>query len=48
MTKNIRDLGVLPLPTSTGRAGALKVPAPLACYWLGRSELEQQAPDDRA
>jgi uncharacterized protein len=37
ITKDAADFGVLPLP---GGAQALKIPAPLACYWLGRSELE--------
>lgn len=36
LTKNSSDFGVLPLPDS--RATILKIPAPLACYWLSRSE----------
>jgi len=40
ITKDIRDFGVMPLTTVEGGPIALKVPAPLACYWLGQSELE--------
>jgi len=43
ITKDIRDFGVLPLPVAAGGSLALKLPAALACYWLGRSELEQHA-----
>ena len=39
LTKDAADFGVLPLSAS-GDSKALKIPAPLACYWLGRSELE--------
>jgi hypothetical protein len=46
ITKDIRDFGVLSLPSAAAAAVALKVPAPLACYWLGRSELVQQAAVD--
>jgi len=35
--KDAADFGILPLP---GGAQVLKIPAPLACYWLGRSEWE--------
>lgn len=38
VTKDIRDFGVMPLTSVAGGPLALKVPAPLACYWLGRSE----------
>lgn len=38
VTKDIRDFGILPLGSSG--ALALKIPAPLACFWLGRSELD--------
>jgi uncharacterized protein len=37
ITKDPADFGILPLP---GGVQALKIPAALACYWLGRSELE--------
>lgn len=42
ITKDIRDFCVLPLPTSNGEALVLKLPAALACYWLGQSELNEQ------
>jgi uncharacterized protein len=41
ITKDIHDFGVMPLDSAGGGSLALKVPAPLACYWLGRSELDQ-------
>lgn len=43
ITGDAADFGVLPLSTSED-IKALKIPAPLACYWLGRSEVE---PGDR-
>jgi predicted AAA+ superfamily ATPase len=43
ITKDIGDLGVLRLSSKRQGARALKIPAPLACYWLGRSELERTA-----
>jgi predicted AAA+ superfamily ATPase len=48
ITKDIRDFSVLPLPTGSAGTLALKVPAPLACYWLGRSEVEQHAGPEAA
>lgn len=39
ITKDAADFGVLPL-AGDADIKALKIPAPLACYWLGRSELE--------
>jgi predicted AAA+ superfamily ATPase len=39
ITKDMADFGVLPLAGS-GDVQAMKIPAPLACYWLGRLELE--------
>lgn len=38
ITKDAADFGVLSL--AGGEIEALKIPAHLACYWLGRSELE--------
>ncbi|UFS72082.1 ATP-binding protein [Geomonas sp. RF6] len=38
ITKDAADFGVLSL--GGGEIEALKIPAPLACYWLGRSEIE--------
>ncbi|MGH8455105.1 MAG: ATP-binding protein, partial [Nevskiales bacterium] len=40
ITKDITDFSVLPLGEAGGDARILKIPAPLACYWLGRSEVE--------
>lgn len=39
ITKDAADFGVISLPGNENTL-ALKIPAPLACYWLGRSELE--------
>lgn len=44
ITKDAADFGVLTLPDNDD-IKLLKIPAPLACYWLGRSELE--APDNQ-
>jgi hypothetical protein len=43
ITRELNDFGVLDLPDGTR---LLKIPAPLACYWLGRSELELSKRDD--
>lgn len=40
ITKEMTDFGVLPLGAESGVAAVVKIPAPLACYWLGRSEVE--------
>lgn len=40
ITKEALDFGLLPLGDDGGDAMVLKIPAPLACYWLGRSEVE--------
>jgi hypothetical protein len=40
ITKEVTDFGVLPLGEAGGGASVVKIPAPLACYWLGRSEVE--------
>ncbi len=40
ITKEVTDFGVLPLGEAGGHATAVKLPAPLACYRLGRSEVE--------
>ncbi len=42
ITKDVSDFGVVELPSST-QVLALKVPAPLACFWLGRTEIDQAA-----
>ena len=40
VTRDPSDFSVMPLGTND-ETRVLKIPAPLACYWLGRSELEQ-------
>ena len=40
ITKDVRDFGPLPLPAAGSRTRAMKIPAALACYWLGESEIE--------
>ncbi len=44
ITKSMDDFGVLELSAGTPKVLALKVPAPLACYWLGSTELDQATP----
>lgn len=39
ITREMSDFGVLQDKPGS-KARLLKIPAPLACYWLGRSELE--------
>jgi uncharacterized protein len=39
VTREMSDFGVLPLDDTPARTRILKIPAPLACYWLGQSEL---------
>ena len=41
ITKSLNDFGVLELSAKTPKVLALKIPAPLACYWLGSTELDQ-------
>jgi predicted AAA+ superfamily ATPase len=40
VTRDVEDFGVLSAEREGAKARLLKIPAPLACYWLGRSELE--------
>ena len=40
ITKGIADFKVMPLVRAAGNARVAKIPAPLACYWLGRLEVE--------
>jgi predicted AAA+ superfamily ATPase len=40
VTRRLTDFGVLRLNEDGQKIELLKIPAPLACYWLGRSELE--------
>ena len=44
ITKDVTDFGILTLGAAGGDATVVKIPGPLACYWLGRSEVEN-APD---
>lgn len=37
ITREISDFGVVTFPGKVA-AAILKIPAPLACYWLSRSE----------
>lgn len=39
ITREMSDFSVLPLPDSPAKTQLLKIPAPLACYWLGQSEI---------
>ncbi len=41
ITKNLDDFGILDLPSSASDCMALKIPAPLACFWLGKTEIDQ-------
>lgn len=40
ITRQLKDFGVLRLNEGGVEIELLKIPAPLACYWLGRSELK--------
>ncbi len=40
ITRDVMDFGVLPLVAAGQAVAVVKIPAPLACYWLGRSEVE--------
>jgi len=42
ITRELSDFGIIE-PSTRCSTPILKIPAPLACYWLGRSELEQGA-----
>ncbi|MBC7819566.1 MAG: ATP-binding protein [Planctomycetaceae bacterium] len=42
ITKELSDFSVLPLG-SNGETKLLKIPAPLACFWLGQSEVEESS-----
>lgn len=39
ITRDPQDFTVMPLSDSAKDGGLLKIPAPLACYWLGQSEV---------
>jgi uncharacterized protein len=40
ITKEVTDFGALPIGEAGGSAIVVKTPAPLACFWLGRTEVE--------
>jgi hypothetical protein len=40
LTREMADFAVLEVQSPGVLTRLLKIPAPLACYWLGRSELE--------
>jgi predicted AAA+ superfamily ATPase len=40
ITKDINDFSVMPLVRAAASARVAKIPAPLACYWLGLLEVE--------
>ncbi|BET65702.1 ATP-binding protein [Opitutales bacterium ASA1] len=44
VTRESNDFGVENLDPSSHPRRLLRIPAPLACYWLGRSELESSHP----
>ena len=45
ITREMADFSVLPLDDTPARTRILKLPAPLACYWLGQSELRSTRPE---
>lgn len=44
ITRELNDFQVMEIEQEGKRLRLLKIPAPLACYWLGRSELESAKP----
>jgi hypothetical protein len=40
ITKDVNDFSVMPLVRAAAGARVVKIPAPLACYWLGLLEVE--------
>ena len=40
ITKDVKDFSVMPLVRAAAGARAVKIPASLACYWLGLLEVE--------
>ena len=40
ITREMTDFSLLPVENAPTHTVLLKIPAPLACYWLGRSELQ--------
>jgi hypothetical protein len=45
ITRELDDFGPLILQDGDKPLTLLKIPASLACYWLGRSELESKTAD---
>lgn len=43
ITKAPTDFAVMPLGSQANDAKAVKIPAPLACYWLGKMEVDTAA-----
>jgi uncharacterized protein len=48
VTREMNDFSLLPADPSPVKTLLLKIPAPLACYWLGKSELKPIAPSEAA
>lgn len=46
ITREMTDFQVMEIDREPVKSRLLKIPAPLACYWLGRSELEAANPAD--
>ena len=46
ITRQLSDFGLLRLNEGGAEVELMKIPAPLACYWLGRSELESANRDE--
>jgi uncharacterized protein len=46
ITREMTDFSVLNIENAPSGTTLLKIPAPLACYWLGRSELKAAAPSN--
>ena len=46
VTRDLTDFQILDMERDGAKARLLKIPAPRACYWLGRSELEAVRRDD--
>lgn len=42
ITKAMEDFSIMPLEPANSEALVLKIPAPLACYWLGKSEISKE------
>jgi predicted AAA+ superfamily ATPase len=46
ITREMNDFSLLPVDPSPVKTVLLKIPAPLACYWLGKSELKPIEPSE--